>query len=272
MPPAPDHPPDPSALHQAFAATRPLDWSGTSLSAADLVRLHGAKASSKSLRLLADLVAVEPRITAEFLASIPPGASPYQLARRVKSPESLARKIRNWQGSDVRRPIDDLLRYTVLTETPDALVAAARHTADALTDQGWQVAYAMHSYTDGSRYKGIHAYLRTPDLPRIEVQWHSSDSARIKELTTRWYEVERSAHATDDERATVRQKSVEASAQLRAPLGIDNMTELGGRQVAVSNYSDSRPAAVTWRGRRAGTAAQHTRPTTALDRTDGIAR
>ncbi|MGY4771975.1 hypothetical protein ACXC9Q_34155 [Kribbella sp. CWNU-51] len=275
MPPAPYRPPEPSTLHQAFAASRPLDWGGTSLSAADLARRHGAKASRKSLRLLKDAVAVEPRITAEFLASLPPAASPYQLVRRVKSPESLARKIRDWQGSNARRPIDDLLRYTVLTESPDDLVAAAVQTADALTERGWQVAYAMHSYTDGSRYKGIHAYLRTPDISRIEVQWHSIASVRIKELTTQWYEIDRSAHATDDERTAARQKCVEASAQLRPPDGIDDLTELGGKRVAVNNYSDSRRTAATERRpdpARPGTAAQHTRPTTALDRTDGIAR
>ena len=159
----------------------------------------------------------------------------------------------------------------MLTESPDDLVAAARHTADALTDHGWQVAYAMHSYTDGSRYKGIHAHLRTPDLPRIEVQWHSSASVRTKEQTTRWYEIERNAQATDDERATARQNCVDASAQLRPPLGIDNLTELGGRRVAVNNYSDSRQA-VTGRRSRTGTAAQHARPATALDWNDGIAR
>ncbi|MDX2974496.1 hypothetical protein [Kribbella solani] len=73
----------------------------------------------------------------------------------------------------------------MLTERPDDLVAAARDTAGVLIGQGWNVVYAMHSYTDGSRYKGIHAYLRTPDVERVEVQWHSHASVRVKELTTR---------------------------------------------------------------------------------------
>lgn len=263
------HLPEPVALHQAFEATRPLDWGHNPLPAADIARLHGLKAATRSLELLRTALAFEPQLTAELLASIPAGSSPYQLNSRVKSPESLARKIRSWGGSDNRRPVDDLLRYTVLTESPDDLVAAAQNTTDALTEQGWQVKYAMHSYTDGSRYKGLHAYLRTPGVARIEVQWHSAASVQIKELTTPWYEVERSATVSDDERAIARQKCAQASAQLHSPAGIDTLTELGGKRVAVNNYSDSRQAVPA---RRPDAAGQNERPPIAHDRHEGIAR
>lgn len=264
-------PPDPTTLHQAFTASRPLDWGDNTLTAADIESLHGGLATRKSLQLLARTVAVEPGLTEQFLDALPPTASPYQLARRVKSPESLARKFRTWQGSGVRRPIDDLLRFTVLTATPDELVPAARHTMDRLTESGWRVAYAVQSYTDGSRYKGVHAYLKAPDVPRIEVQVHSVASVRVKELTTPWYEVERSTNATDDERAVARQKCVEASARLDPPAGIDDLTTLGGRRVAVRNYSDSWQA-VTARA----SGHPHPNPTAdrllTLDKNDGIAR
>jgi hypothetical protein len=240
MPPAPDRPPEPSALHQAFEANRPLDWGENSLSAADIARLHGAKATRKSLKLLEQAVAVEPRVTAQFLASLPPTASPYQLARRVKSPESLARKIRSMSAKRRRVPLDDVLRYTALTTSPDELVDAARRTIGELTDQGWRVGYAMQSYPDGSRYKGIHAYLAVAGINRVEVQFHSPASATIKELTTPWYEVERSAQASDEERTAAWQKCVELSATLSPPPGIDSLSELGGYPVAVNNYSDSR--------------------------------
>lgn len=269
MPCAPDLPPTPKSLHEALNNTRPLVWDTDTFSVAEMTRLHGAKATTKSLELLQRTVAVEPQVTTEFLDSLPVGSAPYHLDRRVKSPESLARKIRDRIGKDNRRPIEDLLRYTVLTESPDDLVAATRRTADALAERGWRVQYAMHSYTDGSRYKGIHAYLRTPDVERVEVQWHSAVSARIKELTTPWYEIERSASATDDERTAAREKCVEASAGLRTPAGIDTLTELDGRRVAVKNYSDSRQAVPE---RRPGAADSNRRPTAAHDRGKGIAR
>ncbi|TCC33705.1 hypothetical protein [Kribbella sindirgiensis] len=240
MPPASDRPPEPSTLHRAFSIGGPLDWGDHPLSAAEIARLHGAKATRKSLRLLEEAVAIEPRITADFLASLPDAASPYQLARRVKSPESLARKIRDSAVKHRRVPLDDLLRYTVQAASPDDLVDSARGTVDQLTDRGWRVVYAMHSYTDGSRYKGLHAYLAAPGGARVEIQFHSAASARIKELTTPWYEIERSLRAATHDRDVARQKCVDLSATLSPPAGIEGLTALGGKDVTVKNYSDSR--------------------------------
>ncbi|MGW1343667.1 hypothetical protein ACWCOV_21645 [Kribbella sp. NPDC002412] len=249
-----------------------MDWGESLLSGAAITELHGSKATLKSLHLLGAALAVEPDRTAEFLASLPPTASPYHLDRRVKSPESLARKLRNWQGSDVRRPVDDLLRYTMLTETPEDLVAAARHTADQLTGHRWRVKYAVHSYSEGSRYKGIHAYFRAPGVERIEVQFHSVASMKVKELTTPWYEIERSATATDADREVARQRCMEASARLSPPPGISELTTLGGRTVAVKNYSDSRHGMKASERVRSGTATPYEQPTTACDKNGGIAR
>jgi hypothetical protein len=103
---------------------------------------------------------------------------------------------------------------------------------------------------------------------------HSVPSIQIKELTTPWYEVERSAHATDDERAQARQKCVEASAQLEPPAGMGHLTSLGGRRVAVHNYSDSRQKASTQEKHRPrdNLAAQGIKPKSVFDKNDGIAR
>ncbi|GAA1128144.1 hypothetical protein GCM10009630_27380 [Kribbella jejuensis] len=265
MPPPPC---DPTALHQAFAASRPLDWGEKQPTTAEITELHGERATRRSLELLERTVEVEPRVTGDFLNSIPVGTTPYHLENRIKSPESLARKLRDQRRANKRRPVDDLLRYTVLTESPDDLVAATLDTADALATHGWRVDYAMHSYTEGSRYKGLHAWLRTPDIERVEVQWHSRASARVKELTTSWYEVERSATATDSERTAAREKCVAASAELHTPRGLDAMTELGGRQVQVKNYSDSRS---TGSGRRVAPVEERQRPAKLQDRAKGIA-
>ena len=271
MPSVPGRPPEPSDLHQAFAATRPLDWGDNDLTAADIARLHGTDAASRSLWLLEQAAAIEPNVTEQFLASLPSTASPYQLARRVKSPESLARKIRDWIDTERRFPVDDVLRYTVLTESADDLVAAARSTVDELDSRGWRVKYAMHSYTDGSRYKGIHAYLTPPGIARAEVQFHSIPSVGVKEMTAPWYEIERSATASPDERASARRECIELSATLQQPSGIGGLRTLGGKRVAVNNYSDSREREQSPEHEPRGI-AQQTHRFTAADRNDGIAR
>jgi hypothetical protein len=271
MPRVPALPPTPKSLHEALNNTRPLDWGTTVRSADDIARRYGAEATEQSLHLLEQAAAVEPAVTGQFLDSLPSGTMPYQLERRVKSPESLARKIADWRDAEQHLPIDDVLRYTVLTENPDELVAAARRTVDELNSHDWHVRTAMHSYTEGSRYKGIHAGMTISDCPRIEVQFHSVASAKVKELTTPWYEIERSATATFEERTEARQRSVEVSRTLNPPNGIDGLTKLGGTRVQVNNYSDSRLRPAD--DRRATPRDERQTPrTTTLDKTDGIAR
>ncbi|MFG1620264.1 hypothetical protein [Kribbella sp. NPDC049227] len=262
---------EPSELHRAFAAHGELDWGPSLASVAAMARMHGRPAVEKSMRLLAEVTAIEPRVTADFLDSLPASAAPYQLSRRIKSPESLARKIQLWEELDRRFPIDDVLRYTALTRTSEELVRAARQTVDELNRRGWQVTYAMHSYTEGSRYKGIHAYLAPPRGPRVEVQFHSTASVKVKEATTRWYEIDRSDTATLVERTAARQQCVDLSATLQPPTGIDGLTRLGGRKVAVNNYSDSRQPPRY----QAGPVPDHELPVAqsrTLDRNDGITR
>jgi hypothetical protein len=133
-----------------------------------------------------------------------------------------------------------VLRFTVLCRTPEELAAAARSTVDKLQAGGWAVQSAMHSYTPGSRYKGLHADLLTPAGDVVELQFHSIASTEVKEATTRPYEIERSADASDSERAAARALCVELSSTLAAPPGIDDLRTLGGVAVDVNNYSDSR--------------------------------
>ncbi|WP_410784983.1 hypothetical protein [Kribbella sp. C-35] len=237
-------------------------------SADEIAHKYGADATQRSLSMIGRVVAVEPAVTNQFLDSLPPGASPYQLNRRVKSPESLARKIADWEQVNDRLAIDDLLRYTVLTGLSDEVVAAARRTVDSLNDRGWRVRYAMHSYTEGSRYKGLHAHLSVPGSPRVEIQFHSAASAKVKELTTPWYEIERSTTATAEERSEARQRCCEASATLELPRGIDGLTRLGGQRVKVKNYSQYRMPA----GQPAPSSAPQAPHPTRIERNGGIAR
>ncbi len=239
--PAPDTLPEPRDLLRAFTANGPLDWGADPGTAAEIVERYGLKATARSLRMLEDVVKSEPRVTAEFLAAMPSTGSAYHLASRVKSPKSLARKLADRREVGAwNRPVEDVLRYTVLTEHPRSLVAATRQTADELGRSGWKVKSAMHSYTEGSRYKGIHAWLQTASRDRVEVQFHSAPSVDVKELTTPYYEIERSANATADERTAARRECIRLSATLADPAGIGGLTDLGGQRVTVNNYSDSR--------------------------------
>jgi hypothetical protein len=267
----PHEPPEPAELQRRFEESRALDWGPELLPMERIAELYGAEAARRSLGLLENAVDAEPVITQQFLEALPEEAAAYGLEHRVKSPESLARKVRDRTDAERRFLIDDLLRYTAITETPDELVNVARRTVEDLQQVGWQPKYAMHSYTENSRYKGIHVYLATPGAPRTEVQFHSRASMLIKEATTSWYQIERSATASVDERAAARRKCVELSATLQQPAGIQQLTALGGKRVHVNNYSDSRGAGHAATQGQADSAGSE-RSTRARDRNDGVAR
>jgi hypothetical protein len=235
-----DRLPEPSDLHAAYAAHHPLKWGENLPTAAQLTAQYGPDATRLTLTTLHRRLQTEPPTTQDFLAAVPPDAKAYNLDSRVKSPMSLARQFRNRLERNKEGDPNDVLRFTVLCRTPEELPEAARSTVEKLRARGWAVESAMHSYTAGSRYKGLHADMLTPAGDVVEVQFHSIASTKVKEATTRPYEIERSAAAGDSERAAARALCVELSDTLAVPPGLDQLRTLGGVAVDVNNYSDSR--------------------------------
>jgi hypothetical protein len=188
--------------------------------------------------------------TKELLSSVADGARLYQLERRIKSPQSLARKIKKQIGGSRRQPsLEDLQRYTVMTSDHERLVDLLKGTASRLQDRGWELKRIRNSYVPGSRYKGIHLDTHDPRGQRIEVQVHSAASLAVKEATTRPYEVERDERRPKPEREVARGECIRLSESLPTPRGLDHLTELGGCPVTVRGYgldrNPDRPSGTT---------------------------
>lgn len=128
----------------------------------------------------------------------------------------------------------------MLTESPHRLVAETQRTVEQLCDTGWRPVSAMHSYTEGSRYKGIHVGFRRPSGETVEVQFHSAASARVKEATTAPYEIERSANSSPAERAAARALCIELSDSLEPPADVAGLRSVGDLPVQVNTFGDSR--------------------------------
>lgn len=232
--------PEPEELHATLAGHRPLNWGEPLPTKARLVAEYGPEAVRLALAALCASTAVEAEATAEFVAALSGESSSYKLESRVKSPQSLSRKYSDQlETLDDGEP-DDILRYTMLTDSSEQLVAETRQTIDRLCDTGWRPVSAMHSYTEGSRYKGIHVGFRRPSGETVEVQFHSAASARVKEATTTPYEIERSAKATPAERAAARKFCIELSDSLEAPAGIATLRTAGELAVEAKTFGDSR--------------------------------
>ncbi|MBB5837274.1 hypothetical protein [Kribbella italica] len=110
---------------------------------------------------------------------------------------------------------------------------------DRLTARGWSTESAHHSYTEGSRYKGLHIFLRAHG-ELIEVQVHSRESIAVKEETTAAYEIERDHRQPQHLRDEMLTFAVGCSAELTQPAGIETLTNLGGVPVERRSYGRER--------------------------------
>lgn len=267
--------PEPAELHARLAARRHLDWGDPIPTKKQVAAEFGDSATARSLVMLDRATAVERFITDDFLASVRPGTVSYQLQSRVKSPQSLARKLTNLDDSRYAgQPPEDLLRYTVVAPDPDDLVDTTVGTLQQLQAKGWVMDSAHHSYVDGSRYKGLHTFLRCHG-ELIELQVHSTESIDVKVRTTPLYELERDRGQDQAIRDTARRACIDMSDQLKQPAGITELTELGGVAVSIRSYGRRRG---TPRPRPAAAEASTAktidpqRQSTKFNRQDGISR
>jgi hypothetical protein len=235
--------PEPADLHAWLSASRPLDWGDPIPTKAEIAAKYGVSEAAESLRLLTKAAAVEGRITDAVISALGDEAAPYHLANRMKSPQSLARKLVKYADYYRRssHSPEDVLRFTAAVKHPDELTKAAVRTIDRLQNQRWEMESAHHSYVDGSRYKGLHSFLRAHG-ERIELQVHSTESIDVKERTTPLYEIERDADQDPAVRDAARRECIALSDQMTQPAGIDDLKELGGVTLHAISYGKRRPA------------------------------
>jgi hypothetical protein len=233
--------PEPADLHAWLSDQRPLDWGDPIPTKSEIAAQYGDGTTARSLQLLTEAAAVEPRITNAMISAIGAEATPYHLENRLKSPQSLARKLVKFEDFYRRsqQVPEDVLRYTAAVKHPDELTKAAIRTIDRLNDNEWRTEAAHHSYVDGSRYKGLHAFLRAHG-ERVELQVHSGESIDVKERTTPLYEIERDPDQPRAARDEARRECIALSDQMTQPAGIGDLKELGGVPVDVISYGKKR--------------------------------
>jgi hypothetical protein len=232
-----DELPESADLHAALSKRHPLDWGDPIPSRADLEASYGSQATTASLRMLAKAAGREPLITSALLLSVPPGSVTHQLECRVKSPFSLARKLGN-QLRATTAIVDpgDVLRFTIVAESPDDLVLIARQAVAELQGEQWKAAFARNSYVDGSRYKGLHVNFHDASGQAVELQFHSPQSIGVKTATTLLYNIERDRDRPAREREAARAECVNLSETLAMPRGLPELRSIGGVVVDERGY------------------------------------
>lgn len=104
---------------------------------------------------------------------------------RLKSEESLQRKIddkiaEGMTPEQAAADVKDALRYTVAADA-DAYSGAHATATDELRAQGWEQVKSTNYWAPGDSYQGLNTWWRTPDGQTVELQFHTPESARVKE-------------------------------------------------------------------------------------------
>lgn len=175
-------------LRPESAADRPdVDWAQDPANTPEqLYRDYPTYVAALVVDMMATAKQQEAQMTSDVLEALPAGARMHGLAFRMKSPDSLARKLNDrCEKSPLRDPeqiadgITDVVRYTTISD-PDRVVATARTMADRLTERGWTVTEVENSYLPGNQYKGLHMLARHSSGRVAELQFHTEASRRSR--------------------------------------------------------------------------------------------
>ena len=118
------------------------------------------------------------------------GARPEGLAFRLKSEESLSRKIAEkveegnasglvFTADEAAASMSDVIRYTYVVNDDTYSVATQRILSD-LEARGYSLRVKNY-WQEGNTYKGVNVAMKDPDGIPVELQFHTSESLRVKE-------------------------------------------------------------------------------------------
>lgn len=115
------------------------------------------------------------------------------LKNRLKKEDSLARKIettRHKFGGDAKKAaqsMSDINRYTMQVP-PGKFRSSVKDVLSTLEKQGYSLRVKNYWSPDAGPYRGLNVALTAPDGRKIELQFHTADSLRVKSQTHKDYE------------------------------------------------------------------------------------
>lgn len=199
------------------------------------VSSYGEQAVSAAKTYRAKMTTAEPDITRTILDLADEyGARPEGLAFRLKSEESLARKIASeveeakiagkvLTADEAAESMSDVIRYTY-TLDDGTYAAGSKRIIDDLEARGYTLRVKNY-WEEGNSYKGINVAMKDPDGVPVELQFHTPESLRVKEGAL--HEIyERQRVLTDPEEiAALTDEMVDVAATIPTPSGNLNFGE-----------------------------------------------
>lgn len=164
------------------------------------------------------------------------------LQARVKSPESLARKISTDRAREARRgeklspsqaaaKMNDVVRYTIVKRDHASLTETTAATVIQLQSEGWAVKRIKSFYRDGAPYKGLHVICESPTGCSSELQIHSAQSMAAKEAAHQHYEIYRDRTRSKKEREKAKAACERIYADVSIPPGLEAVGAMGRKDI-----------------------------------------
>lgn len=173
--------------------------------------------------LIGTAVQIEPEVTAVLQSLESENARLVGLEHRIKSEESLARKILSEahdmevSPEEAASVIGDVLRYTFCIDE-DQYIPTVDKILRTLNENHMPVIKFRNRWGNEG-YKGINTNLKAGNGMLFELQLHTPASFDAKELEHANYEIARSETATEEERIAAEKYAKEIYAKVPVPEG-----------------------------------------------------
>ena len=185
------------------------------------------RSRERARQLLSKAAAVESGITRDMQRLETAHAQLLGLDCRLKSEDSLARKIES--DADTRHismdqaapGIHDIPRYTLAIDH-DRYQETVPTVLSALEQSGYTVEKFNNAW-GGKYYQGVNVQLTSPDGVPVELQLHTPQSFAIKQASHGVYEIRRDPSTSEEEKAKATRLSLAYNAQVRMPQGADTL-------------------------------------------------
>ncbi len=148
------------------------------------------------------------------------------LEHRLKGRTSLTRKINADRLEDgvssmtAAQGINDSVRYTMMLDNGNYSESIVR-IRRTLQQSGFEITDAKNYWVKGNDYKGVHFIVRDPNGVKFELQFHTVESKRVKDVIHPLYEKKRVLPSSDPQKQKLADEMVKISDAQPTPPKID---------------------------------------------------
>lgn len=141
---------------------------------------------------------------------------------------------------DIMNGTYDIVRYTDLVES-DKFVDDYYQIMDELTKKGYKVQRVKNTFNDDTKsYKGVNTVVESPTGYKFELQYHTPESMKVKEINHKLYEMARLDTTSEEEKAKLRNEMNKNSNKLKPIPKIDKINNFDNLKKSKESVANSR--------------------------------